>query len=123
VQLIVEVPLRDGLFSPVVATMLLLGTEGLGPLVSTYAVTQQQTMMATAFLIMPVIVRSGFAFPIRNMPEPLQWLSFGDPLRCYLVVIRDLVLKVNSVFDHPFELAMMAGLGLSALTIATLRVR
>lgn len=119
-----EVPLRGGLFSLVVATaLLLLGTEGLGLLVSTYASTQQQAMMSAAFFIMPMIVLSGFAFPIRNMPELLQWLSYADPLRFYLVVIRDLFLQGNGAFDHPFELAMMAGLGLAALTLAALRLR
>ncbi|MGZ5250643.1 MAG: ABC transporter permease, partial [Caldimonas sp.] len=104
-----EVPLRGGLFSLVAATaVLLLGTEGLGLLASSYAATQQQAMMSAAFFIMPMIVLSGFAFPIRNMPDPLQWLSFVDPLRYYLVVIREIFLKGSGVLDHPFELAMMA---------------
>ena len=57
------------------------------------------------------------------MPDVLQWLSLADPLRYYLVVIRDLFLKGSGVFDHAFELAMMAGLGAAALTLAALRVR
>jgi ABC-2 type transport system permease protein len=119
-----EVPLRGGLLSLVAATtVLLLGTEGLGLLASTYAATQQQAMMSAAFFIMPMIVLSGFAFPIRNMPDLLQWLSLADPLRYYLVVIRDIFLKGSGVFDHPFELAMMGCLGASALTLAALRVR
>jgi ABC-2 type transport system permease protein len=79
--------------------------------------------MSAAFFIMPMIVLSGFAFPIRNMPEVLQWLSWADPLRYYLVVIRDLFLKGGGLFDHPFEYAMMALLGFSALALAVRRVR
>jgi ABC-2 type transport system permease protein len=118
------VPLRGDLAGVVAATLvLLLGTQGLGLLASTYAATQQQAMMSAAFFIMPMIVLSGFAFPIRNMPALLQWLSWFDPLRYYLVVVRDLFLKGGGMFDHPFEYAMMALLGCSALTLAVLRVR
>lgn len=119
-----EVPMRGGLGSLVAATLLLLlGTEGLGLLASTYAATQQQAMMSAAFFIMPMIVLSGFAFPIRNMPLALQWLSLADPLRHYLIVIRALFLEGRSVLAHPFELGMLALLGGTALTVAALRVR
>jgi ABC-2 type transport system permease protein len=119
-----EIPLRGSVASLVVATLLLLlGTEGLGLLASTYAATQQQAMMSAAFFIMPMIILSGFAFPIRNMPQALQWLSLADPLRHYLIVVRALFLEGGSVFAHPFELAMLALLGGAALTVAALRVR
>jgi ABC-2 type transport system permease protein len=118
------IPLRGSIVGMLGATLvLLLGTQGLGLLTSTYAGTQQQAMMSAAFFIMPMIVLSGFAFPIRNMPEVLQWLSWADPLRYYLVVIRDLFLKGGGLFDHPLEYAMMALLGSSALTLAVHRVR
>lgn len=118
------VPLRGQLPGIAGATLVLLvGTQGLGLLASTYAATQQQAMMWAAFFIMPMIVLSGFAFPIRNMPEPLQWLSWLDPLRYYLVVIRDLFLKGGGLLSHPFEYAMMALLGTSALLVAVLRLR
>lgn len=118
------VPLRGALSGVVGATLvLLLGTQGLGLLASTYAATQQQAMMSAAFFIMPMIVLSGFAFPIQNMPALLQWLSWLDPLRYYLVVIRDLFLKGGGLLSHPFEYAMMALLGTSALGFAVLRLR
>ena len=78
---------------------------------------------AAAFFIMPMIVLCGFAFPIRNMPDVLQWASWADPLRFYLVVIRDLFLKGDGPFGHPLEHAMMALLGISALALAVHRVR
>lgn len=119
-----EVPLRGSLSGLVAATLLLLlGTQGLGLLCSTYASTQQQAMMSAAFFLMPMIVLSGFAFPIRNMPEALQWLSWADPLRYYLVVVRDLFLKGSGMTDHVFEYVMMALLGMSALTLAVRRLR
>jgi len=118
------IPFEGRLPALVVATLVLLvGTQGLGLLMSTYAATQQQAMLSAAFFIMPMMVLSGFAFPIRNMPELLQWLSWLDPLRYYLVVIRDLFLKGGGVLDHPLEYAMMALLGTTALAVAALRLR
>ena len=118
------VPLRGDLPAVLAATLvLLLGTQGLGLLASTYAATQQQAMMWAAFFIMPMIVLSGFAIPIRNMPQVLQWLSWLDPLRYYLVVVRDLFLKGSSLAAHGFQLAMMALLGTGALGIALARLR
>jgi ABC-2 type transport system permease protein len=118
------IPFHGQLLALVGATLvLLLGTQGLGLLLSSYAATQQQAMLSAAFFIMPMIVLSGFAFPIRNMPPFLQWVSWLDPLRYYLVVIRDLFLKGGGLFDHPFEYAMMMLLGTAALGLAALRLR
>jgi ABC-2 type transport system permease protein len=119
-----EVPLRGSLPGLLGATgLLLVGTQGIGLLCSSYANTQQQAMMSAAFFLMPMIVLSGFAFPIQNMPPFLQWLSWADPLRYYLVIVRDIFLKGSGAFDHLFELGMMAFLGLAALGLAVRRLR
>ncbi len=118
------VPFRGSLGALILASlMLLLSTQGLGLLVSTFAATQQQAMLSAGFFIMPLMILSGFAFPIRNMPEALQWLGYIDPLRYYLVVIRDLFLKGGGVGDHVFEYAMMILLGTGAVGLSVLRVR
>ena len=118
------VPLRGDIASLVAASaLLLLSTQGLGLLVSSFASTQQQAMMSAMFFVMPMTVLSGFAFPIRNMPEGVQLLTWVDPLRYYLVVVRDIFLKGGSAADHPFEFAMMAALGTVAIAISAMRVR
>jgi ABC-2 type transport system permease protein len=118
------VPLHGSLAGLVAATLLLLlGTQGLGLLLSSHAATQQQAMLSAAFFIMPMMVLSGFAFPIRNMPVVLQWLSLLDPLRYYLVIIRDLFLQGGGAFDHPFESLMLALLGCGALAVAAWRLK
>jgi ABC-2 type transport system permease protein len=119
-----EVPLRGSTLALLAATsVLMLGTQGIGLLCSSYASTQQQAMMSAAFFLMPMIVLSGFAFPIQNMPEVLQWLSWLDPLRYYLVIVRDIFLKGSGGGDHLFELGMMGLLGLITLGLAMRRVR
>jgi len=105
------------------SVLYLTSTLGLGLLISSYSSTQQQAMLLGFFVIMPAIILSGFAFPIRNMPVGVQWLTFLDPLRYFLVVIRDLFLKGSGIFDHLFEYGMMALLGGAALLLSAIRIR
>lgn len=112
-----DVPLRGA-----IGALILGSTLGLGLLISSYASTQQQALLLAFFLVMPAVILSGFAFPIANMPEPAQWLTWLDPLRYYLVVVRDIFLKGAGIADHPFEFGMMALLAISALGLSMLRL-
>ena len=49
--------------------------------------------MTSFFFIMPFFMLSGFVFPIANMPEVVQWLTFLNPLRFFLVILRGIFLK------------------------------
>jgi drug efflux transport system permease protein len=118
------VPLRGSVVTLVLASLVLLAnTQGLGLLISSYAATQQQAMLSAMFFIMPMTVLSGFAFPIRNMPESVQLLTWADPLRYYLVIVRDIFLKGGSMGEHLFEFGMMIVLGSTALALSAIRVR
>ena len=68
-------------------------TLGIGLLISTVSSTQQQAMMSTFFFYFPAVLLSGFMFPIANMPTVIQWLTYLNPLRYFLVVIRGVFLK------------------------------
>jgi ABC-2 type transport system permease protein len=50
-------------------------------------------MMTTFFFILPFFMLSGFVFPIVNMPVAVQWLTFLNPLRYFLVILRGIFLK------------------------------
>ena len=72
----------------------LLCTLGLGLFVSTISSTQQQAMLtAIFFFLMPMIYLSGFTFPIENMPQVVQWVTYVIPLRYFLVIVRGVFLK------------------------------
>src|SRR4030042_1648009 len=89
-----EVPLRGNLGLLFGATTLyLLTTLGVGLLISTISHTQQQAMMTTFFFFMPALLLSGLMFPIANMPEAIQWLTYLNPMRYFLVIIRGIFLK------------------------------
>ncbi len=120
-----KVPLRGRLLDLILLTFpFLLCTLSLGILVSTLAQTQQQAMMLTAFLfMMPQIYLSGFTFPIQNMPEIFQYITYIIPLRYYVIILRGVFLKgVGWDVLWPQAAALVA-LGTSILLIARFRFR
>jgi ABC-2 type transport system permease protein len=89
-----QVPLRGSLLLLFGATALfLMSSLGFGLFISTISHTQQQAMMSAFFFVFPTMLLSGFAFPIENMPQTVQWLTFINPLRYYLIIIRGVFLK------------------------------
>ncbi|MBN2437522.1 MAG: ABC transporter permease [Deltaproteobacteria bacterium] len=89
-----EVPLAGSVVALFLATCLfLLSTLGIGLFISTVSKTQQQAMMTTFFFILPFFMLSGFVFPIANMPEIVQGLTYLNPLRYFLIIIRGIFLK------------------------------
>jgi ABC-2 type transport system permease protein len=118
-----EVPMRGSislLFA--MSAVYLLSTLGLGLFISTVSATQQQAMMTTTFFFLtPMIYLSGFIFPIDNMPDWIQPVTYLIPLRYFLVILRGIFLKgVGLDVFWPQALALL-GWGLAMLTLATLR--
>lgn len=90
-----EVPMRGSVTLLFAMSLLYLAaTLGLGLFVSTISSTQQQAMMTTVFFfMMPMVLLSGFVFPIENMPEAMQAVTYLVPLRYFLVMLRSIFLK------------------------------
>lgn len=105
------------------AGLYLMSTLGVGLFISTISQTQQQALMSAFFFFFPAILLSGFMFPIENMPEPAQWITYLNPLRYFLVIVRDVFLKGNG-FDVLWpQYAAQAALGTALLTLSALRFR
>jgi ABC-2 type transport system permease protein len=66
----------------------LLSAVGIGLMISALAVTQQQGLLGAFLFMVPAIVLSGFATPIANMPQAVQYVTYIDPLRYFLVILR-----------------------------------
>jgi ABC-2 type transport system permease protein len=100
----------------------LLSTLGLGLFISTISQTQQQaSMTATFFFLTPMIYLSGFTFPIENMPEWIQYVTYAIPLRYFLVIVRGIFLKGVGVDVLWPQMAALLACGLVLITLATLR--
>jgi ABC-2 type transport system permease protein len=102
--------------------MYLLSTLGLGLFISTISQTQQQaSMTATFFFLTPMIYLSGFTFPIENMPDWIQYVTYLIPLRYFLVIVRGIFLKGVGVDILWPQMAALLACGLVLITLATLR--
>jgi len=119
-----DVPVRGSLLLLFLATgIYLLSALGIGLLISTISRTQQQAMMTTFFFFMPAIMLSGFMFPIANMPEIIQWITYANPLRYFLVIIRELFLKGIGLNVLWPQLLSLLVIGVTTLGFATRRFK
>ncbi len=105
------------------ASLFILTTLGVGLFISTVSRTQQQAMMSSFFFFMPAFMLSGFAFPIRNMPEWVQYTTFLNPLRYFMEIVRGVFLKgVGLEYLWPQALTL-AVFGVVTLLLSALRFR
>ena len=101
------------------ASLFLFTTLGLGLFFSTISKTQQQAMFVSFMFINPAILLSGFMFPIENMPDSIQYLTYLNPLRYFLKVIRGIFLKGNGFIELLPQLAALAVFGIIIFTMAS----
>jgi ABC-2 type transport system permease protein len=98
-------------------TAYMLALIGIGMLVSAASATQQQAFLGSFLVTTPLILLSGYASPIDNMPGWLQVVTYGDPARYFLVIVQGLFLKAmpaSAVFHQLWPLVLIACLTLSA---------
>lgn len=119
-----DVPLRGSLLLVCVAALAyLLGTLALGLLISTIARTQQQALTGGFFVILPLLLLSGFLTPVDAMPDwirPLTWIS---PVRYFIDIIRCVLLRDAGFVDIGPMLAKLTAIGMTFLMLAAVRFR
>ena len=119
--LLFRIPFRGSFAMLLASTVLfLLTTLGAGLFISTVSNTQQQAMLSASMFFQPVFMLSGFSFPIRNMPEMAQWLTYLNPLRYFMEIVRGVFLKgvgIETLWPNMLALAVFGVtiLGASAL--------
>lgn len=88
------VPVRGPLWMLALGTFAFVCTMvGAGTLVSTVTRRQQQAMMATFLTLFPMQMLSGVFFPLDNMPWALRWITYFNPLRYEVTLLRNVLLK------------------------------
>lgn len=114
-----EVPLRGSLAALYAGLALfLLSAIGIGLMISSFAVTQQQGLLGAFLFLVPAVILSGFATPIANMPPWLQHLTQLNPLRHFEVVLRRVFLEGATLPSVVPELWPMAAIGAVTMTLA-----
>ena len=92
--LIFHIPFRGNpLLLLLCSVVFLMSSLGVGLFLSTISHTQQQAMMMNFFFTTPAFMLSGFAFPIRNMPPAVQYLTYLNPMRYFIDIVRGIFLK------------------------------
>jgi ABC-2 type transport system permease protein len=121
-RLLFHIPFRgSGLLLLAASVCFLLTTLGAGLFISTFSRTQQQAMMTTYLFFQPAFLLSGFAFPIRNMPQPVQYLTLLNPVRYFMDIVRGLFLKGSGIETLWPQMLALAVIGVVVITSSAAR--
>jgi ABC-2 type transport system permease protein len=99
----------------------ILTTLGAGLFISTVSHTQQQANMATFLFFQPFMMLSGFVFPIRNMPQVVQWFTYVNPMRYFMEIVRGIFLRGTGLSILWPDMAALAALGVTVLWLSVQR--
>jgi ABC-2 type transport system permease protein len=92
--LIFDVPFQGSVvFFYATAVIFLITTSGVGMTISAFCKTQQQAVLTSFMFLQPSILLSGYAFPIENMPVLIQHVTYLNPLRYFITIVRGVFLK------------------------------
>jgi ABC-2 type transport system permease protein len=117
------VPMRGSLILLFLSLLIyLLSLLALGLFISTVSRNQQQALVSTFFFTFPIILLSGFIFPIANMPRIIQLVTYLNPLRYFLVIIRDIFLKGSGLEILWPQVAALLVIGVGVMVLAVRRV-
>jgi ABC-2 type transport system permease protein len=100
-------------------TVFVIAMIGIGLSISSIAVTQQQALLGIMTTLLPATLLSGYAAPIENMPDWLQPLTYANPLRYIMVVIKGVFLKDMppvEILNNTWPMAIIAVFTLSLAT-------
>jgi ABC-2 type transport system permease protein len=123
-NLVFEVPFRGSiplLFGA--ALVYLTGTLGLGLVVGTLSRTQQQALMGAFFIIIPAFLLSGMMTPLEAMPDWVQPITWVNPVRYYIEILRSILLRGATLSDIERPLLHLGAIALGFLTLAVFRFR
>ena len=122
---ILRVPFSGSLLLLTVSLLVfLLSVVGIGLVLSSVCETQQQANLGVFAISVPVVLISGFATPVENMPRVLQILAEASPLKHYLVIVHGTFLKAMpaaDVFANLWPMCVIAAITLPAAIIIVKR--
>ena len=123
-NVVFDVPLRGPI--PVLmlsAVVYLTSTLGLGLVVGALSRTQQQALMGAFFVILPAILLSGMMTPVEAMPGWVQPITWVNPARYYIEILRSILLRGAGLQDIARPLAHLAGLAVAFMALAVVRFK
>ncbi|MDP3788770.1 MAG: ABC transporter permease [Candidatus Omnitrophota bacterium] len=119
-----HIPLRGNILFLMLCTLIyLLTTLGIGLFISAISSTQQEAMMSVFLFFMPANLLSGFGYPIANMPEVVQYITLLNPLRYFLLIVREIFLKGNGIAVLWDEMLVLFLMGVCIIFFSSLKFR
>jgi ABC-2 type transport system permease protein len=119
-----DIPIRGSLpLLYLLSLSFIMGTLGLGILLSTIAKTQQQAMQMSYFIFIPSIYLSGTLFPIEGMPPLAKTVAYMIPLTYYLEILRGIILKGIGISYLWTQLLVLTAIGIVLISASILRFR
>lgn len=95
----------------------------IGMLISTFAKTQSQAMLALVMVQLPTVLLSGFIFPREAMPDVIKAIGYVLPLTYFLNITRGIVLKGTGMEFLWFDVAMLSAMTILLAGVAIFRFR
>ena len=120
---IFKVPFTGSLFMLLMAMIIFIfSIVGVGLTISAFSSTQQQAILGIFGTMVPMVIMSGFATPIDNMPVVLQWLAEAMPFKHYLIILHGVFLKdmpAGEIFHNTWPMLVIASvtLGLAIISV------
>jgi len=123
--LLFGVPVKGSWFWLFVATTAFLaGGLGMGLFISTIAGTQRMAYQFSGLLTMlPSFLLSGFIFPLRNMPIPVQVVSYIIPARYFLPVLRAIIVKGVGIEAFWPQMVFLVVFAIAVIGLSTARLK
>ncbi len=102
------------------ALVYIMSGLALGILISTISESQSAAMFATLLItLLPSLMLSGFIFPLDSMGFVLRKVSYVIPATYFLKIVRGIILKGSEMQHFYFEGAVLLGISILLLTIAS----
>ncbi|MBM9615444.1 ABC transporter permease [Desulfobulbus rhabdoformis] len=97
----------------------ILSIIGVGLMISSFSTTLQQALLGAFLFIVPAVILSGFSTPIANMPQIMQAMTYLDPMRYFLTIVRRVFLEGAGLHYFIHDLWPMSLIALVTLSMAT----
>lgn len=122
---ILGMPIQGNIFLLISVTILYLFCAlSLGLLISTVTDTQLAAMLISLLgLMLPVVMLSGYVFPVANMPTVLQVLSNFVPTRWYIIMVKSIMIKGLGISGIWHEAIILLGMTILFLIVSIKRFK
>ena len=97
----------------------LLSIVGVGLFISSICNTQQQAVLGVITFMMPSVLLSGFVSPVEDMPIFLQYFTYLNPMRFFMVLTRGIFLKGMNIADVSMNLIPLFFIAVITLSTAS----